>query len=130
MLFRSYWSGAAIALMADVQLRERSGGTESLDDILDRFQACCLPSNRVWSGPELFAQFDELASAPVFMPLYKRFADTAGFPDMSGIFERLGLAVSDGKVHIRRGAELHAIRDAILETDHAAAEWREQLAAN
>jgi hypothetical protein len=129
-LMKVYWSGAAIALMADVQLRERSDGTESLDDILDRFQACCLPSDRVWSGPELFAQFDELATAPVFMPLYKRFADTAGFPDMRGIFERLGLTVSDGRVQIRRGAELHAIRDAILETDDATADWREQLAAN
>ncbi len=127
-LMKVYWSGAAIALMADVQLRERSGGTESLDDVLDRFQACCLPSDRVWSGPELFAQFDELASTPVFMPLYKRFADTAGFPDMSGIFAKLGLTISDGKVHYRRGAEQHAIRDAILEKDDATADWRAQLA--
>ena len=129
-LMKVYWSGAAIALMADVQLREQSHGTESLDDILDRLQACCLPSNRVWSGPELFEQLDELASTPVFMPLYKRFADTAGFPDMSGVFDRLGLTVSDGQVHIKRGAELHAIRDAILATDDATADWRAQLAAN
>lgn len=129
-LMKVYWSGAAIALMADVQLRELSRGTESLDDVLDKFQACCLPSSRVWSGPELFAKFDELASAPVFMPLYKRIADTAGFPDMSGVFQRLGLEVTEGEVHFRRGAELHAIRDAILETDDATAHWREQLAAN
>ncbi len=122
-----YWSGAALALMADVQLRERSNGTESLDDVLDRFQACCLPSDKVWSGPELFAYFDELASAPVFMPLYKRFADTAGFPETSEIFERLGLTVSDGKVHYSRGAESHALRDAIVETDDATADWRAQL---
>ena len=126
-LMKVYWSGAAIALMADVQLRERSNGTETLDDILERFQACCLPSDRVWSGPELFAYFDELASAPVFMPLYKRFADTAGFPDMSGIFEQLGMTVSDGKVAYIRGAEAHALRDAILETDDVTANWRAQL---
>jgi predicted metalloprotease with PDZ domain len=126
-LMKVYWSGAALALMADVQLRERSNGTESLDDVLDRFQACCLPSHRVWSGPELFAYFDELASAPIFMPLYKRFADTAGFPDTSEIFQQLGLTVSDGKVHYSRGAESHALRDAILETDDAAADWRAQL---
>ena len=129
-LMKVYWSGAAIALMADVRLRERSGGAESLDDILDKFQACCLPSDRVWSGPELFAQFDELASAPVFMPLYRRFADTAGFPDTSELFERLGLSVSDGRVRIRLLAELRAIRRSILETNDAAASWREQLAAN
>lgn len=129
-LMKVYWSGAAIALLADVQLRERSGGEESLDDILDKFQACCLPSDRVWSGPELFAQFDELASSPVFTPLFLRYADTVGFPDTSDVFERLGLAVSDGKIHIRADAELQAIRESILQTDAAAASWRERLAAN
>jgi len=78
----------------------------------------------------LFAQFDELASAPVFEPLYRRFADTAGFPDTSELFERLGLAVSDGKVRIRLLAELRAIRKSILKTNDDAASWREQLAAN
>jgi hypothetical protein len=79
--YKIYWSGAAIALLADVQLRARSGGTESLDVVLDRFQRCCLPSQRRWSGPELFAKFDSLIDEPVFMPLYRRYADTAGFPD-------------------------------------------------
>ena len=58
-----------------------AGGTESLDVVLDRFQRCCLPSQRRWSGPELFAKFDSLIDEPVFMPLYRRYADTAGFPD-------------------------------------------------
>lgn len=129
-LMKVYWSGAAIALMADVRLRERSGGRESLDDILDKFQACCLPSDHAWSGPELFARFDELAGEPVFTPLYRRYADTAGFPDTSELFERLGLSVSEGRVRIRFLAELRAIRKSILKTDDATASWREQLAAN
>jgi len=79
--YKIYWSGAAIALLADVQLRERSGGTESLDVVLDRFQRCCLPSQRRWSGPELFTKFDSLIDEPMFMPLYRQYADTAGFPD-------------------------------------------------
>jgi hypothetical protein len=76
-----YWSGAAIALLADIRLRERSVGTESLDLVLDRFQRCCLPSQRRWSGPELFSRFDSLIDEPVFMPLYRQYADSAGFPD-------------------------------------------------
>jgi hypothetical protein len=128
-LMKIYWSGAAIALMADVQLRELSDGEESLDDILDKFQACCLPSARSWSGQELFEQFDRLASSPVFMPLYRRFADTAGFPDTREVFERLGLEVIEGEVRIRALAELRAIRMAILETNDEAASWREQIAA-
>jgi hypothetical protein len=126
-LMKVYWSGAAIALMADVQLREQSGGKETLDLLLDRLQACCLPSNRVWSGTDLFSKLDSFSSKPVFMPLYRRYANTAGFPDERPLFERLGLSVSDGKVRMRRNAELVGIRDAITETDPAVAAWRESL---
>ncbi|HEX2138823.1 MAG TPA: hypothetical protein VHG33_03830 [Woeseiaceae bacterium] len=123
-----YWSGAALALMADVELRARSGGRETLDDVLGRLQACCLPSAQVWTGPELFAKLDSLASHPVFMPLYRRYADTAGFPDARPLLARLGVHVTASDVQLRRGADLQAIRTAITKTDPAAARWREQLA--
>ena len=77
-----YWSGAAIALLADVELRQRSGGTESLDTVLGRLRDCCLPSQERWSGTRLFQQLDELLDEPVFMPMYRQHADTAGFPDV------------------------------------------------
>lgn len=80
--YKIYWSGAALALLADLRLRERSGGRQSLDVVLGRFQACCLPSRRRWSGVELFEKLDELAGEPVFMPLYRRYADQPGFPDV------------------------------------------------
>jgi M61 glycyl aminopeptidase len=124
-----YWSGAAIALMADVTLRERSGGTQTLDDVMERLQFCCLPSERAWSGPELFETLDLLAGTPVFMPLYRRYADTAGFPDTRPVFERLGLAVSDDKVKIRRGGELQHIRTAITQADSIETGHNGQLAA-
>ena len=128
-LMKVYWSGAALALMADVSLREQSDGEESLDLALDKLQACCLPSDHVWSGTELFTKLDSLTSHPVFMQLYRRYADTAGFPDVEPLFERLGLSVSNGKVRLRRHAELVDIRVAITEMDSDAADWRHQLAA-
>lgn len=123
-----YWSGAALALMADVELRERSGGSETLDDVMARLQACCLPSDRAWSGPELFATLDSLSAHPVFMPLYRRYADTAGFPDVRPLFERLGLSVAHDEVRIRKHGELAHIRAAITAVDSSTARWREQLA--
>jgi M61 glycyl aminopeptidase len=122
-----YWSGAALALMADVTLRERSGGKESLDDVMSRLQSCCLPSRRVWSAPEFFATLDSLADEPVFMPLYRRYADTAGFPDVRPLFARLGVKITDDKVRLQRAGDLQQIRIAITRIDPAAAEWREQL---
>ena len=124
-----YWSGAALALMADVTLRERSGGEQTLDTVMAKFRECCLPSDRTWTGQEFFAELDKLAAGePVFMPLYRRYADTAGFPDTGPVFERLGLRVSNGKVRIRRSGELTEIRDAITRTDTPTAHWRGQLA--
>ena len=125
-----YWSGAALALMADVALRERSNGEESLDDVLERLQACCLPSTRTWSGPELFAKLDSLIDEPLFVPLFRRYADTAGFPDTSDVYARLGLSISGDKVRIKRNGELKTIRNAMTITDDPTAQRREQLAAN
>ena len=108
-----YWSGAAIALLADIELRERSGGRESLDVALDRLQQCCLPSQRTWSGPELFTKLDALIDGAVFMPLYRRYANSEGFPDFGATFERIGINADDGAVGLQRDAPLAHIRDAI-----------------
>ncbi len=81
--YKIYWSGAAIALLADLRLRGRSGGKESLDTVLGSFQECCLPSKKYWSGVQFFTKLDSLIDEPVFMPLYREHANTPGFPDTS-----------------------------------------------
>jgi hypothetical protein len=72
---------------------------------------------------------DALTDYPVFLSLYRRYADTAGFPDTSDVFERLGMTLSDGKVRLRKHGDLRSIRLAIMAPDSAAALWREQLTA-
>jgi hypothetical protein len=109
-----YWSGAAIALMADVELRQRSNGEESLDTVLDKLQQCCLPSARTWSGTELFGKLDTFIDEPVFMPLYRHYANTTGFPDVRPMLNRLGVEVEDGEVVLQRRAQLATIRSAIM----------------
>ena len=109
-----YWSGAAIALMADVELRKRSKGAESLDSVLGELQACCLPSARRWSGPRLFEKLDSFVESPVFMPLYRQYANTEGFPDVTPILEDVGVALNvDGSVNFDDNASSAAIRESI-----------------
>jgi predicted metalloprotease with PDZ domain len=110
-----YWSGAAIALMADVELRARSGGRESLDTALEQLAACCLPSERRWSGPELFEKLDEFVAEPVFMPLYERYADERGFPDYRATFAELGVDIVRGRVRFDNDADQAALRRAIMD---------------
>ena len=108
-----YWSGAIIALMADVELRRRSGGRESLDGVLDQLQVCCLPSAHSWSGTELFLKLDGFVDEPVFMPLYRKYADARGFPRFEDTLERLGVTIHNGTVQLSDDAELAEIRRAI-----------------
>lgn len=108
-----YWSGAVLALIADVELRRRSDGRESLDDVLDRLQACCLPSARVWNGRELFVKLDTLVDEPLFLTLYESHADEQGFPDFMPILDRLGIGIERGTVAFSDDAKFADLRKAI-----------------
>ena len=111
-----YWGGAAIALLADVTLRDRSDGAESLDTVLGQLQQCCLPAKASWSGPRLFEKLDSLLAEPVFMRLYRQYATTPGFPDYQRVLSRLGVEIDDKKVWFTDEADLAAIREAITGT--------------
>lgn len=79
--YKYYWSGAALALLADVELRRRSNGEESLDTVLRRLQRCCLPARQRWSGVGLLRRLDSFLKEPLFMPLYREHANKPGFPE-------------------------------------------------
>ena len=109
-----YWSGAAVALLADIELRKRSDGKESLDTVLGQLQACCLPSRRRWSGPRLFRKLDSFLDTPVFMPLYSKYANEAGFPDLAAALHDLGINTNrDGKVIFDNSSPLATTREEI-----------------
>ncbi|UCB56080.1 MAG: hypothetical protein JSW45_06000 [Thiotrichales bacterium] len=88
---RVYWSGAAIALLADVELRRRSDGAQSLDTALEALHACCLPADRHWTGRELMQELDRLTGTRVFMELYNEHIGSDEFPDLAAVYEELGL---------------------------------------
>ena len=111
---RVYWSGAAIALIADVRLRLRSGGTESLDTVLGRLADCCLPSSRRWDGPELLARLDTLGGNGIFMAEYDRWIDSRQFPDYRAAFETLGIETLGDELRYTPDQGARALRDAIM----------------
>lgn len=115
-LMKMYWSGAALALMADVELRRRSGGRESLDGVLDELSHCCVPAGQSWSGPDLFEKLDSFLDEPLFMPLYRRYADRRGFPEVRDTLTALGVGIRAGRVELDDNAELASIRIALTGT--------------
>jgi hypothetical protein len=115
---RVYWSGAAIALMADQKLRQRSGGRESLDTALDKFQACCLPADRRWDSWDFLSKLDELTGTEVFRALYRQHVHSTVFPNLEGTYRLLGLEARDSRhVRLREDAPLRTVRDAIMTAD-------------
>jgi hypothetical protein len=112
-----YWSGAAMALMADTRLRELTEGRQSLDSVLARLAECCLPSGRVWRAEELFAKLDDLSPHPVFLDLYRSLSDSPGMPDLDPLYHDLGVVRNDGGIELVDGRRLADVRKAIMGSD-------------
>ena len=51
---RVYWSGAALLLMADMQLRDTTNGRQSLDSAIQSLAACCMANGKTWRAREMF----------------------------------------------------------------------------
>lgn len=92
LFMRVYWSGAAMMLAGDVELRLRTHGVKSLPRVLDQFARCCLPSTREWSATEMLTRWDQLAGVKVFAPLARRTVTATTFPDLAPTLGVLGIA--------------------------------------
>ena len=112
---RVYWSGAAIALLADVELRRSTSGAQSLDSALAAFADCCLPADHSWSARELMQRLDRLTGKTVFMTLYRKYVDSDNFPDLKAVYAELGLQpMSATKLRLDPTAPGAAICKAIM----------------
>ncbi len=109
-----YWSGAALALEADVRLRTL--GT-ALDSVLGQLADCCLPSERTWTAAELFEHLDTFAPEPVFVPLYEKFMARRGMPDLEALYQNLGIVVGEDGLSLSAEGRLVAVREAIMRSD-------------
>lgn len=86
-----YWSGAAIFLIADLELRQASAQRLSLDRVLEAFADCCLPAGSDWTGQDFLGQLDRLSGSEVFTRLATRYRTSDRFPDMTVAYAQLGL---------------------------------------
>ncbi len=111
---RVYWSGAAIALMADVELRRRSDGRMSLDIAMSGLADCCLPGDRTWSAREVFARLDDITDSTVFMTLYNQNVSARHFPDIAETSAQLGITERGGRLHLSSKQDALARRAAIM----------------
>jgi hypothetical protein len=113
-----YWGGAAVMLLADVELR-RTGRT--LDAVLMELSACCSRGSQPWQAIDVGARIDALAGAPVMATLIAEVVRAEAFPKLAELYARLGL---DDQGGAKPGAPLAAIRDAIMRVSEQEASLR------
>jgi len=107
---RVYWGGACLFFRADVAIRERSGGQQSLDDVLRALLARSMEAPL--DEDELVAALDEAAGSP----LAREQLDTKRPIAMDALYRKLGLEpVASDRVRLNERAPESALRRAILE---------------
>jgi hypothetical protein len=114
-----YWSGTAIVMLADIRLRQISGGSQSLDTALAALHGCCSDMRQEWRARELFAKLDELTATNVFTDLLDEHVDSTRFPDLSSAYRELGLVPAGRGVKLAPDAPRAELRDAIMSGDRA-----------
>jgi hypothetical protein len=111
---RVYWAGAAIALMADVELRRKTDGRVTLDQVLASLTRDRVGAQRGLSAGELLREMDRRAGVSVFQDLASRYLAGGHLPDLSALYRELGLLDGSDSLAAPRAAPLAWVRDAIM----------------
>jgi len=112
---RVYWSGAAISLLADYELRKLSNNKQSLDTAMKSLSQCCLKMNKTWSRNEIIQKLDSLTHTQVFSRLSKQYLHSTKFPQLEAVYRGLGLSVHEKSIQINSQAQYAFIREAIMQ---------------
>ncbi len=113
---RVYWSGAAMLLLADVELRRRSGGRQTLDSALAGIAECCMDLSKVWRARDMMQRMDEITGTDIFMRIYRQHTRSSNFPAVEDVLTDLGVRERWGRVRLNNEAELADIRRQIMQS--------------
>lgn len=110
---RTYWGGALFCLLADIEIRERTGGSRGLVDALRGILAAGGNDQVDWPIARAFAEGDKAIGVPVLTELYGRMKHAPVSPDLGALWRDLGVVVTNGTVALDDQAPRAAIRRAI-----------------
>ncbi len=110
---RTYWGGALFYLLADVRIRERTGNRAGLQDALRAIVANGGNVEVSWDVRRTLAMGDQATGTNVLIGLYDEMRATPVSPDLSQLWQRLGVRLSHDSVEFDDAAPLAAIRRAI-----------------
>jgi len=110
---RTYWGGAIFWLLADVEIREKTGNRKGLEHALRGVLAAGGSIREDWTADQLIAIADRAVGLTVLHDLHARLGMRAERVDLDGLWKRLGVAGARGSVRFDEQAPLAAVRRAI-----------------
>jgi hypothetical protein len=110
---RTYWGGALFFLLADVEIRQRTGNTKGLEHALRAVVGAGGTLDASWSIERVIAVGDGATGVPVLRDLYDRMKDRPAPVDLDSLWKRLGVSLRDGQIRFDDAAPLAPVRRAI-----------------
>lgn len=110
---RTYWGGALFCIVADVRIREQTKNRMGLEDALNGILKAGGSINDDWDIEKTLTIADKATGTSVLMNLYRETRDKPAPVDLDQLWQKLGIAVKDGKVFYNDKAPEASIRKAI-----------------
>ncbi|NRF71449.1 hypothetical protein HLB44_31130 [Aquincola sp. S2] len=110
---RTYWGGALFCLLADVQIRRRSGARLGLEHALRGVLAAGGSYAVAWPLPRILEVGDAAIGQTTLAELYALTKDCPAPIDLAALWADLGVVERGGTVELRGDAPLAAVRRAI-----------------
>jgi len=110
---RTYWGGALFCLLADVELREKTGNHRSLDDVLLAIGKTGDSDENFWPIERVLEEAERATGTRVLRELFERLAKKPGTVDLNQLFTRLGVRAQGDSVAFDDHAPLSALRKSI-----------------
>jgi hypothetical protein len=111
---RTYWGGAVFWLLADIRIREKTGGHFGLIDALRAVNRESGGNGAEWSERRVVDVGDKATGTHVLTDLYDQMKDDPMTVDLDGLFAKLGVARRDGQVVFDEQAPEAALRHQLI----------------
>jgi hypothetical protein len=110
---RTYWGGALFCLLADVEIRKRTGNQKGLEDALRGILKAGGNIESEWPLARALETADRATGVSVLETLYQTMKAAPVAPDLDKLWHALGVGRRAGQVAFDDAAPLAAIRRAI-----------------
>ena len=110
---RTYWGGALFCLLADIEIRRRTGNRLGLQDAMRGVLAAGGNHEVDWPIRRILSVADRTVGVSVLTDQYESMRAKPVATDLAGLWRELGIRLGDGGVRFDDAAPLASIRTAL-----------------